>query len=376
MRIMILEDDPWIADLLKQIALSIRPGISVDVINTVGGALNSLQHTNYVAVLADWNLPDATGLNFLDSLRAHDQETPVLIVTSRSDRESVLSAKHLGISAFITKPFDISRVIEVLEPLLPTEKAQDYIHPPADDFSSYLAQLTASELGLPMQKSIRDRLQSSREGQYQDLKILIQEWQNVPAVYAHLIAAANGNTYMPGAEKPCLCLKEAIARLGLMTSLNLIFGLVLRAPDSHPLGLFVDVFFVEQLKASERLGNRAAELARQCSLDPSPFQTAAMLHRLGELSVIYAAQCWESRGEALSEEQLSKAINEYAQPFALMIKAHLGIPRHLQELIGAVYALPKMQVRQEQVIMRLAGAEMMNESQSVLQKLKRLAGVS
>lgn len=62
MRIMILEDDPWIADLLKQIALSIRPGISVDVINTVGGALNSLQHTNYVAVLADWNLPDATGL--------------------------------------------------------------------------------------------------------------------------------------------------------------------------------------------------------------------------------------------------------------------------------------------------------------------------
>lgn len=148
MRIMILEDDPWIADLLKQIALSIRPGISVDVINTVGGALNSLQHTNYVAVLADWNLPDATGLNFLDSLRAHDQETPVLIVTSRSDRESVLSAKHLGISAFITKPFDISRVIEVLEPLLPTEKAQDYIQPPADDFSSYLAQLTASELGL------------------------------------------------------------------------------------------------------------------------------------------------------------------------------------------------------------------------------------
>jgi sugar phosphate isomerase/epimerase len=145
--------------------------------------------------------------------------------------------------------------------------------------------------------------------------------------------------------------------------------------DSHPLGLCVEVFLAEQLKACELLGHRTTELALQCSLEPSPFQAAAMLHRLGELSVIYAALCWESREGALSEEQLSKAIEQYARSFALMIKVHLGIPRYLQELIGAVYALPNMHVRQDQVIMRLAGAEMMNEPQTVLQKLKRLAGV-
>ncbi|MDH1731650.1 hypothetical protein N5F00_19325 [Pseudomonas chengduensis] len=39
MRVLILEDDPWIADLLKQIVLSLRPGARVDCRTPVADAL-------------------------------------------------------------------------------------------------------------------------------------------------------------------------------------------------------------------------------------------------------------------------------------------------------------------------------------------------
>ena len=43
MRVLILEDDPWIADLLKQIVLSLRPGARVDCRTRVADALAAWQ---------------------------------------------------------------------------------------------------------------------------------------------------------------------------------------------------------------------------------------------------------------------------------------------------------------------------------------------
>ncbi|WP_350646579.1 hypothetical protein [Pseudomonas sp. HY13-MNA-CIBAN-0226] len=41
MRVMILDDDPWISDLLKQLVLSIRPVAQVDCFTDVASALDA-----------------------------------------------------------------------------------------------------------------------------------------------------------------------------------------------------------------------------------------------------------------------------------------------------------------------------------------------
>lgn len=41
MRVLILEDDPWIADLLKQIVLSLRPRARVDCQERVADAISA-----------------------------------------------------------------------------------------------------------------------------------------------------------------------------------------------------------------------------------------------------------------------------------------------------------------------------------------------
>ncbi|EUB75554.1 hypothetical protein PMI27_001730 [Pseudomonas sp. GM41(2012)] len=46
------------------------------------------------------------------------------------------------------------------------------------------------------------------------------------------------------------------------------------------------------------------------------------------------------------------ALRDFAAPFAIKLKASWGLPQALRELIGAIYALPPMQVRGEQVVKR------------------------
>ena len=46
-------------------------------------------------MLADWNLPDDSGLSLLRRIRQHDGDTPLVMITGRSDRESVLAVRPL-----------------------------------------------------------------------------------------------------------------------------------------------------------------------------------------------------------------------------------------------------------------------------------------
>lgn len=100
MRVMILDDDPWISDLIKQLVLSIRPVAQVDCFIDLASALDAWQPSTYRLVIADWNLPDAPGVNLLQKIREKDQSTPLIMITGRADRESVLAVKSLRISAF------------------------------------------------------------------------------------------------------------------------------------------------------------------------------------------------------------------------------------------------------------------------------------
>lgn len=56
-------------------------------------------------IICDWNMPSMTGVEFLRQLRTVDQEVPFLMITGRSDIESVSEAKSIGVSGYIRKPF-------------------------------------------------------------------------------------------------------------------------------------------------------------------------------------------------------------------------------------------------------------------------------
>lgn len=136
------------------------------------------------------------------------------------------------------------------------------------------------------------------------------------------------------------------------------------------------VLMQDHVDSAVRLAERVVALAKQCGVEPAPLQTAALLHRMGELCVIYQVAKWESEGNKLDEPSLIQAVNDFAAPFAIKLKARWGVPRVLRELIGAVYALPPAQMRCDQVLMRLAAAINNSEPPAAIDRLMRLAGMA
>ncbi|RON52227.1 response regulator [Pseudomonas frederiksbergensis] len=102
------------------------------------------------------------------------------------------------------------------------------------------------------------------------------------------------------------------------------------------------------------------------------------LTRLGGLTSVNLAisQALRQTNTQLDEEALSHAVRDFAAPFAVRLKARWGLPMVLRELIGAIYALPPMQVRREQVVMRLAAAMNNGEPDADVERLQRLAGLA
>ncbi|HIQ41857.1 MAG TPA: response regulator [Pseudomonas oleovorans] len=374
MRVMVVDDDPWLADLLRQLVLSRRPSAEVDCYRDVKSAFAGWQSNKYQLVLADWNLPEDSGLTLLQLIRKDDKNTPLVMITGRADRESVLAIRPLAISAYITKPFDVPKVVECLESLLPADDTTVVHEVARDDLQTFLSGRSAADLDLPLMLQVKDRLMLVARGTPLDFRELAEEWQHDPALCAYLIAAANSPAYLSGGQR-CTNLIDALKRLGGRTSLNLAITLALRQTGSSADPL-LSVFIQEHLDASERLAERVVQLARQSGVEHGALQTAAILHRLGELCVLQQVQIWSKQGNSIDDGAVIQACDDYAKPFAIALKAHWGVPITLRELIGAVYALPQFQVRREQVLMRLAAAMGNNEPAHVIESLKRLAGIN
>lgn len=336
MRVMILEDDSWIADLLKQIVLSLRPSCQVVCLDNIGAALHEWQQRPVDMVISDWNLPDGPGTRLLEQVRRDNSSTPLVVITGRSDRASVLAVRALKINAFISKPFQAAHVATSLEALLPPDidEQQPLPETTQDDLLTHLHSLPSSELQLPLKAHVRDRLVQSFKGEPIDLRELASEWQQDPALSARLLSVANSSAYN-AAGKPCSNLLEALQKLGANNSLNLAMSLALRQSSAleNPI---LSLFAQAHLDSTEQLIERSTSLARQCAMDPAPFHCAALLHRMGELCVLYQAQVWQDSGQSFSEDQVMQAIDQFSGPFAISIKAQWQLPMHLRELIGRV----------------------------------------
>lgn len=61
-------------------------------------------------VLCDWNMPGMTGVELLRQLRSVDTSMPFLMVTGRSDLDSVMEAKTSGVTGYISKPFSVRQL--------------------------------------------------------------------------------------------------------------------------------------------------------------------------------------------------------------------------------------------------------------------------
>ncbi len=103
MRVLIIDDDEAICELLTYYLKS--DGFTPVAVHTGKAGRQFLQQEAVDAVLLDWHLPDADGLQVLDMIRAdHGWSLPVIFITSRTDEADVVTALQRGADDFMPKP--------------------------------------------------------------------------------------------------------------------------------------------------------------------------------------------------------------------------------------------------------------------------------
>lgn len=62
-------------------------------------------------ILLDWMLPDGQGLDFLKELRSKEIQTPIIMLTARTDLIDKVLGLESGANDYITKPFELRELV-------------------------------------------------------------------------------------------------------------------------------------------------------------------------------------------------------------------------------------------------------------------------
>lgn len=105
MRLLLVEDT---ADVAYAIVASFgHRGDAVDHVDSVDAAMDALAVQDYDVIILDIGLPDGLGTDILADLRSRGTQTPVLMLTARSDIEDRVAALDKGADDYLVKPFDL-----------------------------------------------------------------------------------------------------------------------------------------------------------------------------------------------------------------------------------------------------------------------------
>ncbi len=114
-RILLVDDDPMIVRLVQKIVAA--KGFA-QVVHAASGreALQRLEENGIAIVLLDHQLPDSTGLEVLDAIRARPHPPAVVMITAHGNESLAATALRRGADDYLAKDASLAEMLpEVLE---------------------------------------------------------------------------------------------------------------------------------------------------------------------------------------------------------------------------------------------------------------------
>lgn len=125
-KILLLEDDISLIDGLEY-ALQ-KNAFTVETVCTVREALRSLSlQDDYDLLLLDVTLPDGTGFDVCEKVRASGSQIPIIFLTAADEEVNVIRGLDSGGDDYITKPFKIGELCSRIRAL---QRRTNYVAQP------------------------------------------------------------------------------------------------------------------------------------------------------------------------------------------------------------------------------------------------------
>jgi DNA-binding response OmpR family regulator len=103
LKVLLVEDDSQIS---KSLSMSLSfSGFEVATAETLAQAWTKISNRPYDIILLDVGLPDGSGIDLCQRIRAAGKTTPILFLSARVDEETVVKGMNFGADDYIRKPF-------------------------------------------------------------------------------------------------------------------------------------------------------------------------------------------------------------------------------------------------------------------------------
>ncbi len=115
-KVWVLDDDKSIRWVFEK-ALS-KANLPCRCFSNTNEAINQFNHETPSVIVSDIRMPGESGIDFLTKVKEKFPLIPIIIMTAYSDLDTAVSAFQKGAFEYIAKPFDIDKVLEVINQAL------------------------------------------------------------------------------------------------------------------------------------------------------------------------------------------------------------------------------------------------------------------
>lgn len=110
-RVLVIDDELGPRESLRYL---LGEEFQVDVSDRVEGGLEKISQTTFDTIIMDIRLPSMNGIEGLAKVREIDSEVSIIMLTGYGNLETAQEAMKLGANEYVTKPFDIHKMLEIV----------------------------------------------------------------------------------------------------------------------------------------------------------------------------------------------------------------------------------------------------------------------
>lgn len=331
MLILIADDEEHIALALETMVAKKLPDAEIVSVSNGLDAFEIYKNKKVDLILSDWNMPVMTGKELLIRIRVEcrDQLTPFLMLTSRSDIDSVKEAISSGVTEYIAKPFDRKMLLEKACLLLDERKSEKDIDVIAEDNSVKIQEKVMEIIRVRLKKDYI-KFPVLPDVAYKAVSVInkgnismrdVSEIVKIDtALSGKILMLANSVHYRT--QKPLETLEEAMARIGIREVMNVVLIYVMkelyRDNNKEHEKYLRYLWDLSLITAST-----AQELAKITEYKvPEKLYAISMFYHVGKLMVLPILMELKKERKGITDEIVVEIMNALSQEVGVKLLNH------------------------------------------------------